>query len=122
MKKLPDFATIDEYIRLFPQPVREKLTALRKLIRQLVPEAQEKISYQMPAFYLNGNLVYFAAHAKHIGFYPTASGISNFKRELSKYQYSKGAIQFPLGKPLPVELVSKIVEFRVNENLGKARK
>lgn len=122
MKKQPGYASIDEYIRSFPEPVQQKLNALRQLIRLIAPEAQERISYQMPSFYLKGNLVYFAAHTRHIGFYPTASGISNFKRELARYEHSKGAIQFPVEESLPVELVTKIVRFRVNENLKKAKK
>jgi uncharacterized protein YdhG (YjbR/CyaY superfamily) len=120
MKTQPGFSSMDEYIRLFPVPVQEKLTDLRKLIRKLAPDAVEKISYQMPCFYLNGNLVYFGAHERHIGFYPTASGIANFQKELAAFQYSKGAVQFPLDKPLPTGLITKIVRFRLAENLDKA--
>jgi uncharacterized protein YdhG (YjbR/CyaY superfamily) len=115
-------ASIDEYIRTYPKNVQKKLSELRLLIRQIAPEAIEKISYQMPAFSLNGNLVYFAAHKNHIGFYPTASGIANFKNELSKYKSSKGAIQFPIDNPLPITLITRIVKFRVNENKKKVRK
>jgi uncharacterized protein YdhG (YjbR/CyaY superfamily) len=81
----------------------------------VAPDAQEKVSYRMPTFNLNGNLVHFAAHTEHTGFYPTPSGIAKFKRALSKYQTSKGAVQFPLAEPLPIELIKKIVEFRVKE-------
>jgi uncharacterized protein YdhG (YjbR/CyaY superfamily) len=112
--------TIDDYIRQFPEPVRKKLTSLRTLVRKLVPEAKEKISYGMPCFYLNGNLVYFAAHATHIGLYPTPSGITAFKKELAGYECSKGAIQFPTERTLPVDLISKIVRFRRSESLAKA--
>lgn len=122
MKKQPGFSTIDEYIRRFPGPVQKKLTTLRGLIQQLAPGAVEKISYQMPAFHLEGILVYFAVHAAHIGFYPTPSGIANFEQELSRYEHSKGAIQFPMDEPLPVDLIGKIVRFRVAENLEKANK
>jgi uncharacterized protein YdhG (YjbR/CyaY superfamily) len=113
--------SIDDYIESFPEPVRKKLTALRRTIRQGAPQAQERISYQMPAFHQNGNLVYFAAHAKHIGFYPTSSGIAEFEDELARYKHSKGAVQFPLEEPLPLGLIKRIVEFRVSENVKKRR-
>ncbi len=116
------YGSIDEYVASFPEEVQAKLKQLRQLIRQITPEAQERISYQMPAFYLNGNLVYFAAHAKHIGFYPTASGIARFKKELAGFHSSKGAVQFPLDEPLPLELIRKIVRFRVAENEKKKRR
>ncbi len=122
MEKKPDYASIDEYIQGFPDSVQGKLRELRQLIRELAPGAQEKISYRMPTFYLNGNLVHFAAYAKHIGFYPTPSGISRFKRELSRYKHSKGAVQFPIGEPLPAELIKKIVRYRVEENTGTKHK
>lgn len=107
---------IDEYILKFSPEVQEKLRMLRKVIKEAAPEAEEKISYQMPAFALHGNLVYFAVCKNHIGFYPTPSGIETFKNELSEYKSSKGAVQFPIEKPLPYELISKIVKFRVLEN------
>lgn len=116
------FTTIDEYIRLFPGPVQKKLTQLRKLVHEMAPDATEKISYQMPTFFLNGNLVHFAAHTNHIGFYPTPSAGVRFKRELAGYEQGKGSIQFPLDKPLPLELIRKIVRFRVEENVKKGRK
>ena len=121
MQGKASYASIDEYIMSFPDNLREKLTELRQAIRQAAPEAQERISYQMPAFYLNGNLVYFAAHARHIGFYPTASGIANFQRELSRYKSSKGAVQFPLDEALPLALIKRIVKSRVGENSRKGR-
>ncbi len=114
--------TMDDYIKDFPPNVQSKLKELRLLIKKIVPDAQEKISYRMPAFYLNGNLVYFAAHKNHIGFYPTASGISNFKDELSNYKFSKGAVQFPLNEALPKEIIKKIVRFRAEENRKKKSK
>ena len=113
------YRTIDEYLQTLPSNAQSKLKQLRSLIRRIAPEAQEKISYQMPTFYFNGNLVHFAAYANHIGFYPTPSGIENFKKELSKYKYSKGAVQFPLNEPLPVKIIERIVKFRVKENSKK---
>lgn len=113
-------ANIDDYIASFPQEVQVILEKLRQAIRQAAPDATEKISYQMPTFYLNGNLVHFAAYKNHIGFYPAPSGIGAFEAELSEYKTSKGAIQFPIDKPLPLALVKKIVAFRVDENLAKA--
>ena len=116
-KEKKGIQSIDEYIRPFPLHVRKKLMELRKVIREQAPQAQEQISYQMPAFYLNGNIVYFAAYSKHIGFYPTSSGIRAFESKLSKYKHSKGAVQFPMDEPLPLELIRKIVRFRVQENI-----
>ena len=116
------FKTINEYINSFPIEVQKLLQAIRQTIKETVPEASERISYQMPAFYLNGNLVYFAAFKNHIGFYPFPSGVADFQREASGYKTSKGAIQFPLEKPIPYELVKKIVKFRVKENLAKGKK
>ena len=114
------FISIDEYIATFPEEIQEKLEKLRATIKASAPGAEEKISYQMPAFVLKGNLVYFAAYKNHIGFYPTSSGIQAFKQELSVYEGAKGSIKFPIEKPLPLELISKIVKFRVAENLKKA--
>jgi uncharacterized protein YdhG (YjbR/CyaY superfamily) len=112
--------TIDEYIASFPKDVQEILERIRRTIREAAPDAQEKISYQMPAFTLKGNLVYFAAFKNHIGFYPIPSGIEQFKEELSAYEQGKGSVQFPLDKPIPYDLISRIVKFRVKENLAKA--
>lgn len=113
---------IDAYIAGFPYDVREILEKIRKVIREAAPEAEEKISYQMPTFTLKGNLVHFAAFKKHIGFYPLPTGIEKFKKELSVYQGGKGSVQFPLEKPIPYELIGKIVKFRVKENLQAAAK
>ncbi|MBK8944432.1 MAG: DUF1801 domain-containing protein [Ignavibacteriae bacterium] len=117
-----EFKNIDEYILTFPDEVQEKLTELRKTIIESAPESIEKISYQMPTFYLSGNLVHFAGYKKHIGFYPTPTGIEQFKDELKNFKTSKGAVQFPIDETLPVKLISKIVKFRVNENLSKSKK
>ena len=111
---------IDEYIAQFPQDVQEILQELRATIRAAAPEAEETISYQMPPFKLKGNLVYFAAYKNHIGFYPAPRGIEAFKQELSAYKGGKGSVQFPIDKPLPLDLISKIVHYRVTENLEKA--
>jgi uncharacterized protein YdhG (YjbR/CyaY superfamily) len=116
------YTTIDEYIKACPAGVRAKLEELRQLIRSLAPDAQEKISYQMPTFFLNGNLVHFAAYSRHIGFYPAPSGISKFKAEVSGYKNAKGSVQFPIDEPLPLDLIRKIVQFRVEENRNKKRK
>jgi len=99
--------TIDEYIAQFPEDVQRILVKIRAVIKESAPEAVEKISYQMPAFYLNGILVWFAVHRHHIGFYPWASGIEAFKEELSAYKWAKGSVQFPLGKPMPYELSAR---------------
>jgi uncharacterized protein YdhG (YjbR/CyaY superfamily) len=114
------YASIDEYIAMFPNDIQKILEELRATIRAAAPEAKEKISYQMPTFDLKGNLVHFAAHTHHIGFYPTPSGIDAFKNELSIYASAKGSVQFPIDKPLPLKLISKIVKFRVVENQKKA--
>ena len=113
--------TIKSYFDSFPEQAREKLEIMRQTIKKAAPQAEELISYNMPAFKLNGILVYYAAYKNHIGFYPTASGIANFQKEFSGYKYSKGAVQFPINEPLPLELITKIVKFRVNENLIKLK-
>jgi uncharacterized protein YdhG (YjbR/CyaY superfamily) len=115
------YTSIDEYITDFPEEIQKKLQELRAVIQAAAPDAEEKISYQMPAFAQNGILVYFAAHKNHIGFYPTSSGISKFKDELSDFGSSKGAIRFPIDKPIPYELVKRIVAFRLKENLEKKK-
>lgn len=111
---------INEYIANFPKDVQEILNNLRAIIQEAAPEAEEAISYQMPTFRLKGNLVHFAAYKNHIGFYPMPSGIEKFKKELSLYEGAKGSVKFPIDKPLPFDLISKIVSFRVKENLEKA--
>ncbi len=112
--------TIDEYVAGFPQDVQEILEKIRVTIRKAAPGAQEAIKYQMPTFTLKGNLVHFGAFKKHIGFYPVPTGIEQFKDELSVYEGGKGSVQFPLDKPIPYDLIGRIVEFRVKENLERA--
>lgn len=108
---------IDEYIASYPPEIQEKLQSLRIVIRETAPMASEKISYGMPTFYLYGNLVHFAMQKAHIGFYPGPSGVSEFADELKGYKTSKGAIQFPINKPIPFDLVKKITVYRVEENI-----
>ena len=112
--------TIDEYIAGFPADVQDVLQKIRKTIHEAAPEATEKISYQMPTFYFKGNLVHFAAFKEHIGFYPVPTGIDKFKKELSVYKQGKGSVQFPLDQPMPYDLITKIVKFRVKENMAAA--
>jgi uncharacterized protein YdhG (YjbR/CyaY superfamily) len=111
---------IDSYIAGFPQDMQVILQELRAVIKQAAPQAEEAISYQIPTFRLKGNLVHFAAFKNHIGFYPTSSGIEKFKNELSAYKLARGTVRFPLDRPLPLGLISKIVKFRVKENLERA--
>jgi uncharacterized protein YdhG (YjbR/CyaY superfamily) len=115
------FNTIGEYIGTFPEDVQRILEKMRQTIRDAAPDAVEAISYQMPTFRLNGNLVHFAAFKNHIGFYPTPSGIEAFKKELSHYPGAKGSVQFPIDKPIPYDLVKKITLFRVKETLEKTK-
>jgi uncharacterized protein YdhG (YjbR/CyaY superfamily) len=115
--------SIDEYIVGFPPETQKVLEELRALIKASAPGAIEKISYAMPTFDLNGHLlVHFAGYAKHIGFYPVPSGIEAFKEELKPYKSGKGSAQFPLGKPMPMDLIRRIIEFRVEENTRKVPK
>lgn len=107
--------TIDAYIRGFPSPVRARLSRLRSTINEHAPGAVERISYRMPTFHLNGNLVHFAAFERHIGFYPGPSGIARFQKEMAGYRSSKGAVQFLHDEPIPFDLVARIVKFRVKE-------
>lgn len=119
MKKDIEQNVVDTYISSFPEKTQKKLHEIRDLIKAEVPEAIEKISYGIPTFFLNGNLVHFAGYENHIGFYPAPSGISAFEKELSKYKHAKGSVQFPLEEALPVALIRKIVNFRVQENKNK---
>ncbi|MEK4329778.1 DUF1801 domain-containing protein [Paenibacillus sp. FSL R7-0297] len=120
------YESVDQYISAYAPEVQEILQTLRKVIREAAPEAEEKISYQMPTFFLHKNLVHFAAFKNHIGFYPAPQGIEAFKEELAKYKGAKGSVQFPIHEPLPYELITRIVKFRVEENqqqaAGKAKK
>jgi uncharacterized protein YdhG (YjbR/CyaY superfamily) len=111
--------TIDEYIAAFPADIQAILQKIRGIVHETAPEAEEKISYQMPAFTLDGNLVYFAAFQHHIGFYPTPSGTEAFQKELAPYKHAKGSIQFPLDQPIPYDLIRQIVAFRAKENREK---
>jgi uncharacterized protein YdhG (YjbR/CyaY superfamily) len=113
---------IDEYIAGYPEPIREILQKFRAAIRAAAPDAVETISYQMPAFKQNGILVYFAAHTNHLGFYPASTGISAFKKTLSDYAGSKGTVRFPYDKPIPYEIVTEVVKYRVLENLSKPKR
>lgn len=121
MTKIEDVNSVEEYIRQFPKDVQVLLQEIRQVIREAAPEADEKISYQMPTFFLDGNLVHFAAYKNHIGFYPAPSGIEKFKEELSKYKSAKGSVQFPLKEPMPFDLIRKIVVFRMAENQALAK-
>lgn len=120
--KTPPTANVDAYISQFSADVQAQLQQLRKIIHTVAPDASEKISYGIPTFYLRGNLVHFAAYRNHIGFYPSSSGVLAFAQELAAYKTSRGTVQFPLGQPLPVELIKKIVAFRVTENLAAAKR
>jgi len=116
--KTPD--NIDEYISGFPKNIQGILKELRSTIKKAAPGTTESIRYQMPTFRLNGNLVHFAAYKNHIGFYPTPTGIEEFREELAKYKGGKGSIQFPIAEPLPFDLITRIVKFRVKEASKKS--
>ncbi|MDR0506174.1 MAG: DUF1801 domain-containing protein [Dysgonamonadaceae bacterium] len=113
--------TIDEYIETFEPEIQKTLTEIRNFIKNEVPDATEKISYGMPTFYLNGNLVHFAAFKDHYGFFPSPSGIDAFEKELSPYRSGKGTLRFSIDKPIPWDIIKKVVRFRVSENLNKAK-
>ena len=116
------FKDIDEYIQSFPPAIQQILEQLRTIIHENAPGTEEAISYGMPTFKLNGNLVHFAAFEHHIGFYPTPSGIETLENELAPYKYAKGSVKFPLDKPIPYDLVKRIVQFRVKETLESGKK
>jgi uncharacterized protein YdhG (YjbR/CyaY superfamily) len=118
---LTKFKTVDEYLSALPANTKLILKEVRKTIKQAAPQAEELISYNIPAFTLHGRLVYYAAFKNHIGFYPVSSAIKAFQKELSDYKTSKGAIQFRIERPIPLGLITKIVKFRVQENLEKAK-
>ena len=120
MKDQPIPTTIDDYISGFSEEIQRKLKEIRAIILAAAPEAKEAIKYSMPTFVLHGNLVHFAAHTNHIGFYPAPSGIDMFKEELARYKGAKGSAQFPYEEPVPLELIRKIVTFRVQEDISKA--
>jgi uncharacterized protein YdhG (YjbR/CyaY superfamily) len=112
-------STIDEYIDGFPEDIQQLLQQIRQTVREAAPGATETIKYAMPTYTLQGNLVHFAAFKNHIGFYPTPTGIAAFEKEISQYKGAKGSVQFPLGQPLPLDLIRKIVLFRVEEHEAK---
>jgi len=112
---------IDEYIADFPPDVQKLLQKMRMTIRKAAPQAEEAIKYGIPTFTLNGNLVHFGGYKSHIGFYPAPRGIEKFKKELSRYEGGKGTVQFPFDEPLPIDLITKIVKFRVSQNLEYTR-
>ena len=114
--------TIDEYIAGFPEDIQAKLEQVRDTVKQAAPEAEEAIKYAMPTYVLNGNLVHFAAFKTHMGFYPAPMGLEAFKEDLAGYKGSKGAVHFPLNKPMPLELITKIVKYRVGQNMSKIPK
>jgi uncharacterized protein YdhG (YjbR/CyaY superfamily) len=116
------YRTIDEYIEAQPAGTQRVLKSLRAAIQAAAPEATQTINYGIPTFQLNGNLVHFAAFKKHIGFYPTPGGIEAFRRELSRYASAKGSVQFPLDKPMPLALVTRIVKFRVKQQMQLIKK
>jgi uncharacterized protein YdhG (YjbR/CyaY superfamily) len=120
-EKNKNIGTVDAYIASFPAETQAKLRELRATIQAAAPAAEEKISYGMPTFYLQGNLVYFAGWKKHIGFYAIPSANAAFADDLAAYTVSKGAVQFPLDQPLPVDLITRMVRFRVEENLARAK-
>jgi len=115
-------ANIDEYIAGFPADIQKILQELRKTIQNAAPGAEEAIRYAIPTFILDGNLVHFAAFKKHIGFYPAPTGISAFEKELSVYKQGRGSVQFPLDQPMPLALITRIVEYRIEETKKKAKK
>ena len=117
--KRQQYQSVDEYIASFPSKVQAILEELRQTIRKTVPQAEEKISYRIPTFKLHRNLVRFAAYEKHIGFYPTSSGIRAFQKQISAYKSSKGAVQFPIDESLPLALIVRIVKFRVKEESAR---
>jgi len=121
MKK-QSIESVDSYIQSSPPEIQKKLRQLRSMIRSAAPAAVEKISYRMPTFFLNGNLVYFAAFKNHIGFYPGSKAIEKFSKELASYEGSKGTVRFPFDSPIPAALIKKIVRYRVKENLEKEAK
>jgi uncharacterized protein YdhG (YjbR/CyaY superfamily) len=116
---MKQYKTVDEYIESFPEPIRAKLLEMRKAIAAEAPEAGEKIAYGIPTFTFHGNLVHYAGYDTHIGFYPGAAGVANFMDDLKDYETSKGTVRFPMDKPLPLDLVRRIVTFRVAQNTPK---
>ena len=119
---MKNFKDIDSYIQSAPKEARTLLKEMRALVKKAAPDAKEAITYGIPTYKLNGNLVHFGGFKDHVSFFPTSSGVSAFKKELSKYRTTKGTIQFPLDKPLPLDLIKRIVAFRLKENMRKNQK
>ncbi len=119
MEKGKEYASVDDYIDARPALVRKKLAQLRRIVKEEASDAEERLSYRMPAYFLNGNVVYFAAHSNHIGFYPGAAAVATFKKNISKYKNAKGSIQFPIAEPLPMDLIRTIVRFKAKANAKK---
>lgn len=115
-------ASVAAYVQEQPPAIRKRLREIRSIVREVAPAATEKISYRMPAFFLNGVIVYFAAFRNHIGFYPGANGVAAFNDELAQYKHAKGSIQFPHDKPLPTALIKRVVRYRVKENMARMKK
>jgi uncharacterized protein YdhG (YjbR/CyaY superfamily) len=122
MKAAKEALSVDAYVQSCPKAVQKRLTEIRSIVRSFAPDAVEKISYRMPAFFLNGALVWFAAFKNHIGFYPGASTVAFFQDEIKGYKRAKGSIQFPHDRPLPAALIKRIVQYRVKENREKRLK
>src|SRR5690349_3771273 len=122
MMKMDGATTIDGYIANFPRETQKHLNDVYATIKKLAPQAEEAIKYGMPTFVLNGNLIHFAGYEHHVGLYPTPTGIDAFKKDLSKYKQGKGSVQFPLDKPMPLSLITRIVKYRLKENLAKGKK
>jgi uncharacterized protein YdhG (YjbR/CyaY superfamily) len=120
-KMMKEFKTIDEYIKDYPEDIQKVLEKMRRVIHDAAPQAEEAMRYGIPTFRLNGNLVHFGAFKTHIGFYPAPRGIEAFKKELAPYEGGKGTVKFPLDKPIPYDLVTKVVKFRAAENLAKKK-
>ena len=115
------YGDVNEYIKGFPAGTRIKLTEMRKLIKKYAPDAEETIGYNMPAYRLHGVLVYFAGYKNHIGFYPAPTGVKTFEKDLAPYKTGKGSVQFPLDKPMPLGLITKIIQYQMKRNAGKVK-
>jgi uncharacterized protein YdhG (YjbR/CyaY superfamily) len=122
MRKMNEATTIDDYIADSPKDTQKHLKQIREVVRKLVPDAKEDIKYGMPTYVLNGNLLHFAGFEHHIGFYPTPTGIASFKKDLAPYKQGKGSVQFPLDKPMPLALITRIIKYRLKQNLEKGKK
>jgi uncharacterized protein YdhG (YjbR/CyaY superfamily) len=118
-EKRPAAASVDEYIASFPEETRAELIKIRALIRQTLPEAEERISYGIPGYYQNGQVIFFAGYARHISVYPVPDSVEEFKEDMDKYQKGKGTFQFPLGQPIPYDLIRRMAEYRLAQNLKK---